>query len=120
MPKIPARHVFAAGASALFLSLVAVATAHAEPTPPEPPKPVELTLHFQGAADDETRSGAEAEAKAVAAQHEKQFTDATKATCVDKSTEVKSNKVADDRYVAFAVTTSVCTIPPPMPASSQS
>lgn len=112
MRNFPVRHALVAGASALLISLLGAASAQAEPTP-EPPKPIVLTLQFHGAAAEETQAVAEAAAKAVAAQHKKQFTDATKATCVDKSTDVKSNKVADDQYVAFAITTSTCTVPPP-------
>ncbi|HCT75874.1 MAG TPA: hypothetical protein DGT23_04645 [Micromonosporaceae bacterium] len=112
MRNYTARGVVAAGVVALTISLFG-ATALGQSPPPEPPPSFEITLSFQGAAVDETKDAAEAAAVAKAAADKAAFEEQTGATCVDKSTEVHSQEVAEDQHLAFANTIALCTVPVP-------
>lgn len=110
-------YAIAAGAASLLLATVFSATAYADTTPPTP-APVKVTLQFHGMAAGKTKAGAEMAATASAAANEKQFTDQSKATCMDSGTKVTSQMIATDEYLASAVITSDCTIPVPTPPAS--
>lgn len=112
MRTLHARRVLAAGAAALMVSMFG-ATATSVAAPVDPPQTIDVTLQFSGVAADMTQAGAETKAKEEAAKRQKEFTDATKATCTDKSTVVTSTEIADDQFLAHATTTTECQVPVP-------